>query len=102
MRYVIKEAVVPIIALMLPSLAMAQGQDSSTWARDQQVIAAMLTGVYSNANQAYFDKRGKIKNPHARRSISITSDKSVNHFLVKTVASNDEQKEITQEWHKTN
>ena len=98
MRYVIKEAVVPIIALMLPSLAMAQGQDSSTWARDQQVIAAMLTGVYSNANQAYFDKRGKIKNPHARRSISITSDKSVNHFLVKTVASNDEQKEITQEW----
>ena len=98
MRYVIKEAVVPIIALMLPSLAMAQGQDSSTWARDQQVIAAMLTGVYSNVNQAYFDKRGKIKNPHAQGSISITSDKSVNHFLVKTVASNDEQKEITQEW----
>ena len=98
MRYVIKEAVVLTIALMLPSLAMAQGQDSSTWARDQQVIAAMLTGVYSNANQAYFDKRGKITNPHARRNISITSDKSVNHFLVKTVASNDEQKEITQEW----
>ena len=77
MRYVIKEAVVLTIALMLSSLTMAQGQDSSTWARDQQVIAAMLTGVYSNANQAYFDKREKIKNPHARRSISITSDKSV-------------------------
>ena len=98
MRYVIKEAVVLTIALMLPSLTMAQGQDSSTWARDQQVIATMLTGVYSNANQAYFDKRGKIKNSHARRSVSITSDKSVNHFLVTTVASNDEQKEITQEW----
>ena len=67
MRYVIKEAVVPIITLMLPALTIAQGQDSSTWVRDQQVIATMLTGVYSNANQAYFDKRGKIKNPHARR-----------------------------------
>ena len=98
MRYVIKEAVVPIITLMLPALTIAQGQDSSTWVRDQQVIATMLTGVYSNANQAYFDKRGKIKNPHARRGISITSDKSVNHFLVKTVASNDQKKEITQAW----
>ena len=98
MRYVIKEAVLPIIALILPALTMAQGQDSSTWARDQQVIATMLTGIYSNANQTYFDKRGKIKNPHARRDVSITSDKSANHFLVKTIASNDEKKEITQKW----
>ena len=39
-------------------VANAQGQDSTPQERDLQVIEALLPGVFSNANQAYFDQRG--------------------------------------------
>lgn len=42
---------------LLPASVGAQGQDSAPWERDLQVIAALLPGDYSNANQSYFDRR---------------------------------------------
>jgi hypothetical protein len=42
---------------ILPVSVRAQGQDSAPWERDLQVIAALLPGHYSNANQSYFDRR---------------------------------------------
>jgi len=46
-----------ILLVLSPALSFAQGQDSTTWARDMMVIAEMLPGVYGNANQVYFDTR---------------------------------------------
>ncbi len=51
-----------ILLAVLPALGLAQGQDSTTWARDLMVIAEMLPGAYSNTNQVYFDTRaGKVE-----------------------------------------
>ena len=46
-----------ILFFLIPALGLAQGQDSTTWARDLMVIAEMLPGRYDNANQVYFDSR---------------------------------------------
>ena len=50
---------------------LAQGQDTTPWSRDLQVIEVMLPGLYSNANQAYFDGRRKIDNPQPRHNLLI-------------------------------
>ena len=62
--------------------AIAQGQDSSKWARDQQVIEVMLAGLYVNANQTYFDGRLKVDNPQSRADIQIIAGDSPNEFSV--------------------
>ena len=37
--------------------AWAQGQDSTPWERDLQVVRTLLVGNFDNANQSYFDRR---------------------------------------------
>ena len=60
-----------LLALIGSASAWSQGQDSSPWSRDLQVIQAMLPGFYSNANQAYFDGRRKVENPQSRQDLLI-------------------------------
>ena len=60
-----------LLALIGSASVWSQGQDSSPWSRDLQVIQAMLPGFYSNANQAYFDGRRKIDNPQSRHDLLI-------------------------------
>ena len=62
--------------------AMAQGQDSSKWSRDQQVIEVMLAGFYANANQSYFDGRLKVQSPQPRADIRINAGASDNQFSI--------------------
>jgi hypothetical protein len=50
---------------------LAQGQDTTPWSRDLQVIEVMLPGFYSNANQAYFDGRRKVDDPQSRHNLLI-------------------------------
>ena len=59
------------LALMYPAKSLAQGQDTTPWSRDLQVIEVMLPGFYSNANQAYFDGRRKVNNPQPRHNLLI-------------------------------
>lgn len=49
----------------------AQGQDSAPYERDIQVIDAMLAGLYSNANQSYFDRRTGREPRHAALTVEI-------------------------------
>ena len=53
----IRPRCIGLLLSLAPILTFAQGQDSTTWARDKMVIAEMLPGVYSNTNQVYFDTR---------------------------------------------
>lgn len=48
---------VTLSSLLAASQTAAQGQDSTTAERDIQVIGTLLSGLYSNANQSYFDRR---------------------------------------------
>ena len=59
------------LSLAFPGKSLAQGQDTTPWSRDRQVIEVMLPGLYSNANQAYFDGRRKIDNPQRRHNLLI-------------------------------
>ena len=56
--------------------SLAQGQDTTPWSRDLQVIEVMLPGLYSNANQAYFDGRRKIDDPQSRHNLLIETTDS--------------------------
>ena len=53
--------------------SLAQGQDTTPWSRDLQVIEVMLPGFYSNANQAYFDGRRKVDSPRSRYNLLIVT-----------------------------
>ena len=59
------------LALTYPAKSFAQGQDTTPWSRDLQVIEVMLPGFYSNANQAYFDGRRKVDKPQPRHNLLI-------------------------------
>ena len=51
----LNNALLPLIGLLSLTYAghsTAQGQDTTPWSRDLQVIEVMLPGFYSNANQA--------------------------------------------------
>lgn len=52
--------------------AFAQGEDSQPWDRDLQVISTMLSGQFSNANQAYFDQRVDRPVKHERINVVVT------------------------------
>ena len=65
-----------LLALIESTPVFSQGQDSSTWSRDLQVIEAMLPGFYSNANQAYFDGRRKVETPQSRHDLLIEANGS--------------------------
>ena len=60
-----------LLPIAVPSQGLAQGQDSTPWSRDLQVIEVMLPGFYSNANQAYFDGRRKVDDPQPRHNLLI-------------------------------
>ena len=65
-----------------PGNSLAQGQDTTPWSRDLQVIEVMLPGFYSNANQAYFDGRRKVDDPQSRHNLLIkTADTGFNVTL---------------------
>ncbi len=64
-------------------LVLAQGEDSTPWARDLQVIAQMLPGTYSNANQSYFDRRTDAAVKH--RSFQLQIDRVAGTDLGNTV-----------------
>ena len=55
------------LSLAYSGQSFAQGQDTTPWSRDLQVIEVMLPGFYSNANQAYFDGRRNVDNPQSRQ-----------------------------------
>ena len=74
--------IVLISCFFLTDDAMAQGQDSSKWSRDQQVIEVMLAGFYANANQSYFDGRLKVQSPQPRADIEINAGTSNNQFSI--------------------
>lgn len=50
----------------------AQGQDSTVAERDLQVIGALLPGLYSNANQSYFDRRLGRETRHAAWEVRVS------------------------------
>ena len=60
-----------LLSLTYAWQSVAQGQDTTPWSRDLQVIEVMLPGFYSNANQAYFDGRRKVGNPQPRHNLLI-------------------------------
>ena len=60
-----------LLPIAVPNQGLAQGQDSTQWSRDLQVIEVMLPGFYSNANQAYFDGRRKVDDPQPRHNLLI-------------------------------
>ena len=62
-RSTLRSALFPLIgafSLAYSGQSFAQGQDTTPWSRDLQVIEVILPGFYSNANQAYFDGRRKV------------------------------------------
>jgi hypothetical protein len=60
-----------LCSMVYAGQSFAQGQDTTPWSRDLQVIEVMLPGFYSNANQAYFDGRRKVDNPQSRHNLLI-------------------------------
>ena len=60
-----------LLSLAYAGQSFAQGQDTTPWSRDLQVIEVMLPGFYSNANQAYFDARRKVDTPQPRHNLLI-------------------------------
>lgn len=61
----------PVLALLLTVAAFGQGQDSHTADRDLQVLRVLLSGGYDNANQSYFDVRGKRDIRHRRIHLDV-------------------------------
>ncbi|MCH9695987.1 MAG: hypothetical protein K0U72_15845 [Gammaproteobacteria bacterium] len=61
-----------VIAVMyFCGTAFAQGEDSTPYERDLQVIATLLEGGFDNANQAYFDSRVRREPLHKRLHIDV-------------------------------
>ena len=81
----LNNALLPLIGLLSLTYgghSAAQGQDTTPWSRDLQVIEVMLPGFYSNANQAYFDGRRKVDDPQSRQNLLIeTADTGFNVTL---------------------
>lgn len=60
-----------VLTLMIWATAFGQGQDSQTYERDLQVVATMIAGGFDNANQSYFDSRGKRDVKHRRLHVDV-------------------------------
>ena len=102
------------LLVMMPMLAAGQGQDGSTWERDLQVLAELLAGGFSNANQAYFDFRTNAEVKHARVNAEIEKidagalgeqvfrvtmerpgqDEAADAVYIWSLSANDEQKAV--------
>jgi len=76
----------------------AQGEDSSTADRDLMVIEAMLPGIYANASQNYFDRRGDRDEKHGALFVDVRSAGD-NSFVVTGYVDNDVENTIpTEHW----
>lgn len=60
-----------LVAALGCSGAFAQGQDSQSFERDLQVVSTMIVGGFDNANQSYFDSRGKRDTKHRRMHVDV-------------------------------
>ncbi len=78
-----RTALVALLTLLPVSFALAQGQDSHPAERDLAVINEMLSGLYVNGNQAYFE--GRLKTPEAdrHRRLEMTIERANFGFLIK-------------------
>lgn len=73
MRRPILLAAILLSSLTFVATAWAQGEDSTRYERDAQVISTLLPGLYDNYNQVYFDGRTGVPpdDVHARRELRI-------------------------------
>lgn len=71
--------------LAASSTALAQGQDSTPGERNLLVLAELMPGIYSSANQALFDaRRGLVENErHGREEFRITRTEGNHAFTLK-------------------
>ena len=60
-----------VVLFLLPVLTLAQGQDSHPWERDLQVLTTLIEGGFDNANQSYFDYRGRRETKHRRLHVDV-------------------------------
>ncbi len=67
----VKVSALIVLTFVPVASCWAQGQDGTTTARDLQVIATLLQGGFDNANQAYFDVRGKREPKHRRLHVEV-------------------------------
>ncbi len=67
-----KKLLLALLVMLTSSAAFGQGQDSEPWERDLLVIDAMLEGLFSNSNQAYFDQRTERAVRHRPLTIDVT------------------------------
>ena len=74
LRLIARRRLVAAIVCAPLAVAYGQGQDSTPYERDLQVISALLPGVYANANQAYFDQRGSREVRHQSARVEIERD----------------------------
>ena len=84
-----------ILSLAVARQTYAQGQDTTPWSRDLQVIEVMLPGFYSNANQAYFDGRREVDNPQPRQNLLI---ETAPHGFTATLSAPDGSVISEQHW----
>ena len=96
-RSLLRPLIVMISCFFFANYATAQGQDSSKWSRDLQVIEVMLTGFYANANQTYFDGRLQVEKPQPRADIRIESGGAKNQFKI-IYKDRDAAKTLEQIW----
>ena len=78
----------------------AQGQDSTSFERDELIVSEFLPGFYSNYNQVYFNNRSKVPNKerHERREIEIKEIKTNVFSITDTfINANIFEKPITDE-----
>ncbi len=59
--------------LLASGSLLAQGQDSTTFERNLQVISTLIAGGFDNANQSYFDFRTGSENTHRRLHVDVGS-----------------------------
>ncbi|MEO0574813.1 MAG: hypothetical protein AAF004_05070 [Pseudomonadota bacterium] len=75
-----------IVCLCAATQVFAQGQDSQPADRDLQVIATLLAGGFDNANQNYFDQRGKRDVKHRRIHLKIDAVPTVGEMPMFTAS----------------
>ena len=80
-----------LLAFIVSPGAAAQGQDSTPAERDLQVIATLLPGFYSNANQSYFDGRIGRDARHAPFEVRVSaSEPGSMNFELDSIARADD------------
>lgn len=93
--------VLGLLGLLFAAPAHSQGQDSTPFERDLQVIATLLDGGFDNANQSYFDRRGGREIRHRRLHVDVGKVDlppfGEHVFLANGYWDNDEDRQATRE-----